>query len=75
MTGVVIVGMFFRSSRQLFNRFGWTSIALLAIYLANASLLYLHSSSGGDAGLIGVDQGASLERPEADKLSISDSGL
>ncbi|MGD8629707.1 MAG: sodium:calcium antiporter [Gammaproteobacteria bacterium] len=73
MTGVVIVGMYYRSSRQLFNRFGWTSIALLIIYLANASLLYLHSSSGGDAELIGPDQSVNQHSPETDNLSISDS--
>jgi cation:H+ antiporter len=46
MTGIVVVGMYFRSRRQIFKRFGWTSIALLMIYLANATLLYLHP--GGD---------------------------
>lgn len=47
MTGVVIVGLYFRSSVQLFNRFGWTSVALLVIYLANASALYNHSETTG----------------------------
>lgn len=48
MTGVVIVGMYFRSRRLLFNRFGWTSIALLVIYLANASVIYHHSGNDTD---------------------------
>lgn len=48
MTGVAIVGLYFRSSRQIFNRLGWTSIFLLIIYLANASILYVHSQPGGN---------------------------
>jgi cation:H+ antiporter len=55
MTGAVIVGMYFRSGRQIFNRFGWTSIALLIIYLANATLLYRHPADNDDTGPTGMD--------------------
>jgi cation:H+ antiporter len=58
MTGAVIVGMYFRSGRQIFNRFGWTSIALLIIYLANATLLYRHPADNDDTGPTGMDSDA-----------------
>lgn len=48
MTGVAIVGLYFRSSVQLLNRFGWPSVFLLIIYAVNAYALYSHNSE--DAG-------------------------
>ena len=57
MTGVAIVGLYFRSRRQIFNRFGWTSIALVLIYLVNATVLYHHSGDGDDAGATDRIQG------------------
>jgi cation:H+ antiporter len=56
MTGVAIVGLYFRSRSQIFNRFGWPSIALLMIYIINATILYLHSGTDGNAGTTGMDQ-------------------
>lgn len=47
MTGIVIIGFFYRSGRQLFGRISWPSVILLTIYLANAGMLYLHSHTAG----------------------------
>jgi len=41
MSGVAIVGLFLRARTRLLNRVGWTSLALLTLYLLNAYLLYL----------------------------------
>jgi cation:H+ antiporter len=61
MTGVAIVGLYFRSRRQIFNRFGWTSIVLLVVYLANATVLYFHSSNIGDSEINGMNRHAPLQ--------------
>ncbi|MGB5541254.1 MAG: sodium:calcium antiporter [Gammaproteobacteria bacterium] len=46
MTGVTIVGLYFRSSVQLLHRFGWPSVFLTAIYLVNAWTLYTYNNGG-----------------------------
>jgi cation:H+ antiporter len=42
MSGLVIVGVTFRPRERLMRRLGWIGLALFAIYLLNAFLLYLH---------------------------------
>ena len=42
MTGLAIVGLMYRSPRLLFQRIGWGSMVLLAIYLLNFYVLYLY---------------------------------
>ena len=46
MTGVTIVGLYFRSGVQLLHRFGWPSVFLLAIYFINAWTLYSYNNGG-----------------------------
>lgn len=43
MTGLAIVGLFYRPKERLFKTVGWTSVFLLMIYLLNSFFLYLHS--------------------------------
>jgi hypothetical protein len=47
MTGITVIGLFFGSSRQIFNRFGWPSIFLLIFYVANAGMVYIYSNGSG----------------------------
>ena len=47
MTGIVIAGLYYRSRLQIFRRFGWTSVFLLVVYLANAVVLYQHDHDNG----------------------------
>ena len=42
MTGLVIVGLLYRSSARLFRTVGWVSIGLFIVYLLNTYVLYLH---------------------------------
>jgi cation:H+ antiporter len=43
MSGVAIVGLFYRPKARLFKTVGWTSLLLLSIYLLNVFFLYLYS--------------------------------
>lgn len=43
MTGLAIVGLFYRPKERLFKTVGWTSLFLLMIYLLNSFFLYLYS--------------------------------
>jgi cation:H+ antiporter len=42
MTGLAIVGLFYRPKERLFKTVGWTSLFLLMIYLLNSFFLYLY---------------------------------
>ena len=42
MTGVVIVGLFFRTRTRVLRRAGWVSLFLFAMYLLNSYILFLH---------------------------------
>lgn len=42
MTGIVVVGLLYRPRRRVFGAIGWVSLALAAMYLFNAFVLYLH---------------------------------
>jgi cation:H+ antiporter len=42
MTGLAIVGLFYRPTTRLFRTVGWTSLLLLMIYLLNSFFLYLY---------------------------------
>lgn len=43
MTGIVIVGLLYRPKTRVFQTLSWASLMLLAIYVFNALILYLHS--------------------------------
>jgi cation:H+ antiporter len=43
MSGVAIVGVFLRARARLLNTVGWTSLALLALYVLNSYLLYRYA--------------------------------
>lgn len=76
MTGVAIIGLYFRSRHQIFNRFGWASVALLIIYVVNSTALYLHSRAGGDGFTAEMDHGNPAQTTiEPAKLFISNTGL
>lgn len=42
MTGIAIIGLFYRPRTRLFKSIGWISLALFAMYLFNAYALYLY---------------------------------
>jgi cation:H+ antiporter len=42
MSGVAVVGLFYRPRERLFRTVGWTSLLLLSLYLLNAFFLYLY---------------------------------
>jgi len=42
MSGIVIVALLYRPRERLFRRIGWTSLALLTVYILNAYVLFLH---------------------------------
>jgi len=41
MTGIVIVGLFYRPRKRFIRGVGWAALFLLVIYLLNTSILYL----------------------------------
>lgn len=42
MTGLALIGLFFKPRSRVLRLVGWVSIGLLAIYLLNTSVLYLY---------------------------------
>lgn len=42
MSGVAVVGLFYRPRGRLFRTVGWTSLLLLSLYLLNTFFLYLY---------------------------------
>lgn len=42
MSGIVIVGIVYRSDRRLFRAVGWISLGLLTMYVLNTSMLFLY---------------------------------
>jgi cation:H+ antiporter len=42
MSGVAVVGLFYRPRERLFRTVGWTSLLLLSIYLLNTFFLFLY---------------------------------
>lgn len=42
MTGIAILGLFYRPRARLFRSVGWVSIGLFVMYLINSYVLYLH---------------------------------
>lgn len=42
MSGIAIVGLFYRPKKQLFKTVGWTSLFLLSVYLFNTFAFYLY---------------------------------
>jgi cation:H+ antiporter len=43
MSGIVVVGIFYRPRTRLFRAVGWTSLLLLTMYILNTVFLYLAS--------------------------------
>lgn len=43
MSGIAIVGLFYRPKARLFRAVGWTSLLLLAVYLLNTFVFYLYA--------------------------------
>jgi len=43
MSGIAIVGLFYRPKKRLFKSVGWASLFLLSIYLFNSYVLYLQA--------------------------------
>lgn len=41
MTGIAIVGLYYRPRRRLFHSVGWASLALVVVYVLNTLVLYL----------------------------------
>ncbi len=42
MSGVFIIGLFYRARTRLYRTVGWASLILLSIYLINSYILYVH---------------------------------
>lgn len=42
MSGIAIVGLFYRPQKRVFRTVGWLSLFLLSIYLINSFAIYLH---------------------------------
>lgn len=42
MSGIAIVGLFYRPQRRVFRTVGWISLFLLAVYLVNTFAIYLY---------------------------------
>jgi cation:H+ antiporter len=42
MSGIVIIGLLYRSNVRLFGTIGWVSLALFVLYLLNSYVLFLH---------------------------------
>lgn len=42
MTGLAVVGLFYRPTNRLFRSVGWISLGLFSVYLLNTYVLYLH---------------------------------
>jgi len=42
MTGLAMIGLFFRPRSRVLRAVGWVSLGLLAVYLLNTYVLYLH---------------------------------
>lgn len=44
MSGIAIVGLFYRPRRRVFRTVGWASLFLLAVYLVNSYAIYLYGN-------------------------------
>ncbi len=42
MTGIAVIGLFYRPRTRLFKSVGWASLGLFVMYLLNSYFLYLH---------------------------------
>lgn len=42
MTGITVVGLFYRPKQRLFKSIGWVSLGLFVMYLLNSYVLFLH---------------------------------
>lgn len=43
MTGIFIIGLFYRTRTRLYRTVGWASLMLLSVYLINTYILFIHS--------------------------------
>jgi cation:H+ antiporter len=44
MSGIAIVGLFYRPKKRLFKTVGWASLFLLSVYLLNTFAIYLYGN-------------------------------
>lgn len=65
MTGIAAIGLCFRSGRRLLNRFGWPSVFLLIVYIADAGMVYFYSDSN-DKGSPIILQDHQWQSPDRD---------
>ena len=42
MSGIVVIGLLYRSNSRLFKVVDWVSMALLVLYVLNFTMIYLH---------------------------------
>ena len=42
MTGIFIIGLFYRARTRLYRTVGWASLMLLTVYLINSYILFIH---------------------------------
>jgi cation:H+ antiporter len=42
MTGIFVIGLFYRARTRLYRTVGWASLLLLSIYLINSYILFIH---------------------------------
>jgi len=42
MTGIFIIGLFYRARTRLYQTVGWASLMLLTVYLINSYILFIH---------------------------------
>jgi len=42
MTGIFIVGLFYRARTRLYRTVGWASLLLFSVYLLNSYVLFIH---------------------------------
>jgi len=43
MTGIFIIGLFYRAQTRLYRTVGWASLMLLSVYLINSYILFIHN--------------------------------
>ncbi|HUU74100.1 MAG TPA: sodium:calcium antiporter [Burkholderiales bacterium] len=43
MTGIFVIGLFYRAQTRLYRTVGWASLMLLSVYLINSYILFIHN--------------------------------
>jgi cation:H+ antiporter len=42
MTGIFVIGLFYRARTRLYRTVGWASLILFSVYLINSYILFIH---------------------------------